>query len=82
MCMHAQSFQSCQTLCDSMDCSPPGSSVHGIFREKILEWVDISYSGEPPDPGIKPRSPASPALQVDSLPLSHQRSPKIVQGSL
>ena len=31
-------------LCDSMDCSPPGSSVHGIFQARILEWVAISYS--------------------------------------
>ena len=36
--------QSCQTLCDPMDCSPPGSSVHGILQAKILEWVAISYS--------------------------------------
>ena len=34
--------QSCPTLCDSMDCSPPGSSVHGTFQERILEWVAIS----------------------------------------
>ena len=32
------------TLCDSMDCSPPGSSVHGIFQARILEWVAISFS--------------------------------------
>ena len=31
--------QSCLTLCDSMDCSPPGSSVHGIVQARILEWV-------------------------------------------
>ena len=36
--------QSCLTLWDPMDCSPPGSSVHGIFQERILEWVAISYS--------------------------------------
>ena len=34
----------CSTLCDSMDCSPPGSSAHGIFQARILEWVDISFS--------------------------------------
>ena len=34
----------CPTLCDPMDCSPPGSSVHGIFQARILEWVDISFS--------------------------------------
>ena len=32
------------TLCDSMDCSPPGSSVHGIFQARILEWFAISSS--------------------------------------
>jgi len=36
--------QSCLTLCDSMDCSPPGSSVHEIFQARILEWVGISFS--------------------------------------
>ena len=36
--------QSCPTLCDPMDCSPPGSSVHGISQARILEWVAISYS--------------------------------------
>ena len=38
------SAQSCPTLCDPLDCSPPGSSVHGIFQARILEWVAISYS--------------------------------------
>ena len=36
--------QSRPTLCDPRDCSPPGSSVHGIFQARILEWVAISYS--------------------------------------
>ena len=36
--------QSCLTLCDLMDCSPPGSSVHGILQARILEWVAISFS--------------------------------------
>jgi len=36
--------QLCMTLCDSMDCSMPGSSVHGIFQARILGWVAISYS--------------------------------------
>ena len=37
-------FQSCQTLFDPMDCSPPVFSVHGIFQARILEWVAISFS--------------------------------------
>ena len=40
----ARSLQSCQTLCASMDCSPPGSSVHGISQARILEWAAISFS--------------------------------------
>ena len=55
--------QSRPTLCDPMDCSPPGSSVHGILQARILEWVAIPSSGDLPDPGIKPRSPALSALE-------------------
>ena len=36
--------QSCPTLCDPVDCSLPGSSVHGILQERILEWVAIPFS--------------------------------------
>ena len=36
--------QSCPTLCDSMDCSLPGSSIHGILQARVLEWVAISFS--------------------------------------
>ena len=36
--------QSCLTLCDPMDCGLPGSSIHGIFQERVLEWVAISFS--------------------------------------
>ena len=36
--------QSCSTLCDPVDCTPPGSSVHGILQARILEWVAISFS--------------------------------------
>ena len=39
-----KSLQSCPTLCDAMDCSPPGSSVHGILQARILEWVAMSSS--------------------------------------
>ena len=38
-CMYVQVGQSCLTLCDAMDCRPPGSFVHGIFQARILEWV-------------------------------------------
>ena len=50
----------------SLDCSPPGSSDHGILQARILEWVAISSSREDlSDSGIEP---TSPALQADSLP--------------
>ena len=57
--------QSCLTLCDPMDCNPPGSSVHGILQARILDWVALSFSrGSSP-----PRDqPASPALQANPLP--------------
>ena len=59
LCMHACSVtQSCQALCDPMECNPPGSSVHGILRQVILEWVAMSSSGDLPNPGIKPTYPA------------------------
>ena len=41
----AKSLQSCSTLCDPMDGSPPGSPVPGILQAGILEWVAISFSG-------------------------------------
>jgi len=49
--------QSCLTLCDPMDCSLPGSSVHEIFQARVLEWIAISFSRDLPDPGIEPGSP-------------------------
>ena len=58
--------QLCPTLCNPVDYSLPGSSVHGILQARILEWVAISFSrGIFPTQGIEPRSPA---VQVDSLP--------------
>ena len=59
--------QSCPILCDPMDCSPLGSSVHGILQARILEWVPSPPPGDLPDPGIKP---TSPTLQADSLSLA------------
>ena len=41
---HAKLLQSCLTLCDPMDCCPPGSSDHGLFQARIFEWFAISYS--------------------------------------
>ena len=44
VCLHGKSLQSCPTLCEPMDCSPPGSSAHGILQERILEWVAMTSS--------------------------------------
>ena len=43
-CMHAKSLELCPTLCDPVDCSPPGSSVHGVSQTRVLEWGAISFS--------------------------------------
>ena len=46
LCMRAQSLLSCPTLCNPMDCSLLGSSVHGIFQARMLEWVAISFRSD------------------------------------
>ena len=60
MCSDAQSGL---TLCDPMDCSLPGSSVHGILQARILEWAAFPSPGDFPDPGIKPKSTLSSVLE-------------------
>ena len=52
MVLHAcaKSLQTCMTLCNPVDCSPPGSCVHGILQARILEWVAAPPPGGPPDP--------------------------------
>ena len=67
--MHAQL---CLTLCDLVDYNPPGSSVHGIFPTRIVEWAATSSPGDLPDPGIEP---VSLALQANSLPLEPSGKP-------
>ena len=70
--------QSCPTLCNPMDCSLPGSSVHGILQARILEWVAMPPHppGDLPNLGIEPRSPT---LQAVLYCLSHQGSPRILE---
>ena len=70
--MHAQLLQ---TLCDPMDCGPPGSSVLGFSRQEYQSGLPCPPPEVLPDPGTELASPVSPALHVDSLPLSHQASP-------
>ena len=68
-CSVAKSYP---TLCDTMDCSPPGSSVHGVLQARILEWVAIFFSR-----GSSLTQGSNPCLlhwQADSLALNHQGS--------
>ena len=60
--------QSCLTLCDTMDCSLPGSSVLGIFQARILEWVVIPIYRGSSQLREQNQVSSSPALQADSLP--------------
>ena len=64
--MHAS--QLCPTLCDPMDCGPPGSSVQGIIRQDYWSGLPCPSPGDLLDPGIKPASPESPTLYADYLP--------------
>ena len=52
----AKSLQSYPILCDPVDCSLPGSSVHGILQARILEWVASPSPGDLPDPEMEPES--------------------------
>ena len=61
------------TLCDPTDCSPPGSSVHGILQTRILKWVSIPFSRGLPNPGIKT---GSPIPKANSLPSEPSGNPK------
>ena len=64
--------QSYPTVGNPMDCSPPGSSVHGILQARILKRVTIPSPEDLPNPWIKP---GSPALQADSLPSKPPHKP-------
>ena len=71
--------QLCPNLGDPMDCSPPASSIHGIFQARILEWVAISYSrasAQPRDPTCV--SCVSCIGRWISLPLYHVGRPYII----
>ena len=70
--VHAKSLQLRSTLCDPMGYSPSASSVHSILQAGILPCPP---PGDLPDPGVESASLTVAALQVDSLPLSHQGNP-------
>ena len=69
--MCAKSLQLCLTLCDSMDCSPPGSFVQGILQARILEWVACPPPEGLPDPGVL----MNLHHQTGSLPLAPPGKP-------
>ena len=56
------SAQSCLPFCDCVDCSPPGSSIHGVSQARVLEWVAISFSRGSCPPRDQTASLTSPAL--------------------
>ena len=64
--------QSCPTLCGPMDCSLPGSSLHGILQVRVLEWVAISSSRGSSQPRDRTQSPAFQADTLTSGPQSSQ----------
>ena len=66
----AKSLQSCPSCYSPIDHSLPGSSVHGILQERILEWVAMPSPGVLPDPGIEPASLTFPALAGRSFTTS------------
>ena len=66
--------QSCSTLCDSMDCSPSSSSVHGILQARILEWESI--------PSSRASSRPRDRTQTDSLPSEPPGKPNLLQKCL
>ena len=62
--------QSCPILCDSVDGSPPGSSVHGILQARVLEWVAISFSRGSSQPGDRTREKEiNPEYSLEGLTL-------------
>ena len=74
LCAHSVA-RLCPTFGDPMNCSPPGSSVHGISQERILEWVTISSSRGSPDPGMETESFLSDALAGGVFTLEPLGSP-------
>ena len=76
----AKSFQSCFTLCDPMDCSLPGSSVHGILQVRTLEWVSIPFPpGVFATQGLNPHVLRLLHWQVGSLPVASPGKPFLLQ---
>ena len=74
--VHFKSLQLCSTLCDPMDCSPPGSSAHGILQVRIMDWVAMPFSRESSQPRDRTHISCLLHWQVGSLPLAPPGKPK------
>ena len=72
--------QSCSTLSDPMDCSPPGSSIHGIFQARVLEWGAIVFSNLQ-KAKQRPYDPAIPLLVLYSKEMKIIFTQKLVHGA-
>ena len=73
--MHAQSRQSCPTLCDSMNHSLSGSSVHDILQARIVEWVAMPSSGDLPNPRDQTRVSSISCIAVRFFTAEPLRKP-------
>ena len=79
VCTRAQSHP---TVCDPVNCSLPGSSIHEIFQTRILEWVSISSSRGSSRPRIKPKSAVSPAWTGEFLTTESPGKPRLRWGTI
>ena len=76
-CVHVCSIiLSCPTLCNPMDCSPPGSSVRGALQARILGGLPFPPPGDLPDPWIEPVSPVAPTVAGRFFPTELPGKPK------
>ena len=72
--------QSCPTLCDPMDCSPPGFSVHGILQARILEWTAIPFSTRAHELQLKTSRTATTEARAPESPCSITREAAVVRS--
>ena len=73
----AKSLQLCPILCSPVDCSPPALLSMGFSRQEYWSGLPFPPPGDLPNPGIKPTSPVSPALQAGSLPSEPSGKPHV-----
>ena len=74
--------QACPTLCDSMDCSLPGSSIYGIFQARVLEWGAIAFSTIYSNIAIKWSPTANPPGKMELYRLLLEESSEFEEGHI